>query len=208
MLFVTFSDFAASPEHGFSWAVMLQLFAQEIFGGVALGLITGWLTYRMIRTIDEFQIIVLITFTLVMGISVAATYLHVSIPLAVVTAGLLIGTCPFGKEPSLHLNQYLDRIWSLTDDLLNTILFVMIGLQMVSVTFSAGYFWIGIVAIIILLIARAASIILPVVFFRRTLKIKYKQHFSPYLWWIKRWYFSGSCLVVTNFPLPRTHINL
>ena len=175
VLFVTFSDFAATPEHGFSWAAMLQLFAQEIFGGVALGLITGWLAYRMIRTIDEFQTIVLITFTLVMGISVAATYLHVSIPLAVVAAGLLIGTCPFGREPSLHLNQYLDRIWSLTDDLLNTILFVLIGLQMVSVTFSVGYFWIGIVAIIILLIARAVSIILPVVFLRRTIKIKYNS---------------------------------
>jgi len=175
VLFVTFSDFAAAPEHGFSWSTMLQLFAREIFGGVALGLITGWLAYRMIRTIDEFQTIVLISFTLVMSISVAATFLHVSIPLAVVAAGLLIGTCPFGKEQSLHLNEYLDRIWSLTDDLLNTILFVLIGLQMVGVTFSVDYFWIGIIAIIILLIARAASIILPIVFLRRTLKLKYNS---------------------------------
>jgi CPA1 family monovalent cation:H+ antiporter len=177
VLFITFSDIAAAPLQGFSWVTMLQLFAQEVFGGVALGLVTGALAYRMMRTINDFQTIVLISFTLVMSISVAAAFLHVSIPLAVVIAGLLIGSRPFGKEASSHLHEYLDKIWSLSDDLLNTILFVLIGLQMISITFSISYLWIGIAGIIILLIARAASIILPVVFFRRTLRLQYNSIF-------------------------------
>jgi CPA1 family monovalent cation:H+ antiporter len=175
VLFITFSDLASTPMQGFSWATTLQLFALEVFGGLALGLVAGALAYRMMRTTDDFQTIVLISFALVMGISVVASFLHVSIPLAVVIAGLLIGSRPFGKDVTSPLHEYLNKIWSLSDDLLNTILFVLIGLQMITVTFSVSYLWIGITGIIILLIARAASIILPIVFFRRTLRLQYSS---------------------------------
>jgi CPA1 family monovalent cation:H+ antiporter len=175
VLFVTFVGLAATPDASFSLAHTSILFAQEVFGGLALGLALGWIAYRMIRAIRDFQTIVMISLTLVMVISVLGSVLHVSIPLAVVAAGLLIGSNPFGKGEESKLNEYLEQIWKLLDELLNTILFVLIGLQMVSVSFSSAYFIAGGIAIIILLMARMLSIFLPIVLLRRSLKIKYNS---------------------------------
>lgn len=175
VLFITFLGLAATPEASFSLANTSLLFAQEVFGGLALGLAFGWIAFRMIRAIRDFQTIVMISLTLVMIISALGSVLHVSIPLAVVAAGLLIGSNPFGKDEESKLNEYLEQIWKLFDELLNTILFVLIGLQMVSVSFSRAYFIAGGLAIIILLIARMLSIILPIVLLRRSLKIQYNS---------------------------------
>ncbi|SDF49619.1 sodium/proton antiporter, CPA1 family [Mucilaginibacter pineti] len=177
VLFVTFLELTETPGKTFSLSVAAQLFAQEVFGGIVLGSVMGWLAYRMIRSVDDFQTIVLISITLVMGISVVAGLLHVSIPLAVVAAGLLIGSRCFGKDPEHDTKEYLEKVWGLMDELLNTILFVLIGLQMVSVSFSWNYLLVGGLAIVILLIARGLSIILPIVFLRRSLKLQYSSIF-------------------------------
>jgi CPA1 family monovalent cation:H+ antiporter len=176
VLFISFSEIASIPDKTFAWGALGQLFAQEVFGGLILGLILGWFAYCMMRSIEDFQTIVLISFTLVMCISVVGSLIHVSIPLAVVAAGLLVGSHPFRKKTaSVALSDYLEKIWKLTDDVLNTILFVLIGLQMVAVTFSLDYLWVGLIAIVSMLLARAASIVLPIVFLRRTLNVQYNS---------------------------------
>lgn len=177
VLFVTFLQLAEIPGKDFSLAAAGELFAQEVMGGLVLGLITGWLAYRMMRSVSDFQTILLISITLVMGISVIAGLLHVSIPLAVVAAGLLIGSRNFSRDAAHPANQYLEKVWQLIDELLNTILFVLIGLQMVSMSFPLNYFLTGLVAIVLLLLSRLLSIFLPVVFLRRSLHLQYNSIF-------------------------------
>jgi CPA1 family monovalent cation:H+ antiporter len=110
-----------------------------------------------------------------MVISVVASALHVSIPLAVVAAGLLLSTQSFEKDGTVEYTKYLEQIWGVMDELLNTILFVMIGLQMVIMKFSPVFLWVGLAAIIILLLARALSIFFPVMFVRRSLSLDYNS---------------------------------
>jgi CPA1 family monovalent cation:H+ antiporter len=175
VLFVTILELIEVPDKDFSVAFAATLFAQEVFGGLILGAVLGWLAFRMMRSIDDFQTILLISLTLVMGISVLGGILHVSIPLAAVAAGLLVGSNPLSKSDDQQTDAYLERIWKLLDDLLNTILFVLIGLQMVSMSFQLNYILVGIVAILILLFARALSILLPVAFVRRSLNLRYNS---------------------------------
>jgi CPA1 family monovalent cation:H+ antiporter len=177
VLFITFVDLAATPGSRISFGHTALLFGQEVFGGLTLGLLFGWIAFKMIQAIRDFQTIVMISLTLVMIISAIGSALHVSVPLAVVAAGLLIGSHPAGKEGESKLNDYLQQIWKLFDELLNTILFVLIGLQMVSVSFRSEYFIAGGLAIMILLMARTLSIFLPIVFLRRTLRMQYNSIF-------------------------------
>lgn len=175
VLFITFVGLAATPGASLSLQHTALLFAQEVFGGLLLGLALGWITLKMIQSIQDFQTVVMISFTLVMIISLIGSLLHVSIPLAVVAAGLLIGSSPLSRSAESKLSDYLDQIWKLFDELLNTILFVLIGLQMVSVSFSAAYFIAGGIAILILLLARLLSIVLPVVLLKHSLQIEYNS---------------------------------
>ncbi|TWR30964.1 sodium:proton antiporter [Mucilaginibacter pallidiroseus] len=175
VLFITFLEIANTPDKGFSIAEAGKLFAHEVFGGLALGAGFGWLAYRMMRAIDDFQTIVLISITLVMVITAVGAALHVSIPLAEVAAGLLVGSRSFSKRTDFKVEEVLGKIWGLMDDVLNTILFVMIGLQMVTITFSDNYILIGVIGILALLLARALSIFLPVVFLRRSLNMEYNS---------------------------------
>ncbi|MBE9585916.1 sodium:proton antiporter [Mucilaginibacter sp. JRF] len=172
VLFVSFSEVASIPDKFFSFSEAARLFALEVFGGVVLGAVLGFLAYRMMRAITDFQTIVMISVSLVLGISALAGILHVSAPLAVVVAGLLIGSHCFNRHEAISQEQYLEKVWSLMDELLNTILFVLIGLQLVSLNVSTTYLLVGCMAIVILLIARALSIALPVIVLRRSLAIQ------------------------------------
>jgi len=116
-----------------------------------------------------------VSLALVMGISLVASYLHLSIPLAVVTAGLFTGNRSINSDEKERSHQALERFWRLVDELLNTILFVMIGLQMVNFPFLNNYWMTGTLAIILILVARWASIMLPITFLRRNLKTTYKS---------------------------------
>lgn len=177
VLFVSFLEVIEIPGTEWSFSNAGLLFAQEVFGGLLLGGFLGWFAIRMMRRIIDFQTIVLISLTLVMAISVIGSQLHVSIPLAVVAAGLLVGNRAFAKNATDSINDHLGIIWKLIDDLLNIILFVLLGLQMLSVTFTADHFVIGFIAVVILLLARALSITLPIIFVKRTLKMPYSSVF-------------------------------
>lgn len=176
LLFVTLRELTENVEATFTWGHTLQLFAQEVFGGVALGLLSGLLCITLIKKAGELQIILMITISMVMGISVLGSMLHVSIPLAAVVSGLMLSNVQLDEtERSAHLKGLVDKIWGLIDDLLNTILFVMIGLQIVSIHFYNAYWIISILAILFVLIARALSITAPAVLLGRTLELPYNR---------------------------------
>lgn len=148
---------------------IIKLFAREVLGGVIIGLISGYLGYRLIRSIKDFQTIFLISMALVLGMSVIAVKFHTSIPLAAVTAGLIIGnTSPDKKNIA---DQFLGKIWELINDVLNTILFVMIGLQLVAMPFLHDHWITGLISILILLIARIVSISIPAFFLLRKVNL-------------------------------------
>jgi CPA1 family monovalent cation:H+ antiporter len=161
------------PEVDFMKAAVL--FIREVFGGVALGVVMGFLTFRLMRSVSDFQTIVLLSLALVMSISVIATFFHLSIPLAVVSAGLFTGSRSINLDSKEQSHEALEKFWRLIDELLNTILFVMIGLQMVNLPFLNNYWLTGGIAILLILIARWASITLPLTFLRRSLNINYNN---------------------------------
>lgn len=150
-----------------SFVEILHLFAQEVLGGIIIGLIMGFLGYRLIKSIKDFQTIFLISIALVLGISVIAGKFHASVPLSAVTAGLIIGNKSTDKKNVA--DQSLGKVWQLVNDLLNTILFVMIGLQLVTMPFLREHWLTGLISIVILLIARIVSVTLPAIALLRKL---------------------------------------
>ena len=145
----------------FSWADTLGLLGEEVLGGIAIGAALGYLGYRLIRSIRDLQTIFLISVALVLGISVVASLLRASIPLAAVTAGLIIGNQTLDEKHAS--DKFLEKIWQLVDEVLNTILFVLIGLQLVSMPFLSEYWLTGLVSIGLILIARAVSLLPPAI---------------------------------------------
>lgn len=149
----------AGQSGDFSWADTLSLLGEEVLGGMAVGSALGYLGYRLIRSIRDFQTIFLLSVALVLGISLVASLLHASIPLAAVTAGLIIGNKTLDEKHAS--DKFLEKIWQLVDEVLNTILFVLIGLQLVSMPFLSEHWLIGLVSIALILIVRAVSLLPP-----------------------------------------------
>ncbi|SFW64648.1 cation:proton antiporter [Chitinophaga sancti] len=174
ILFVTIGEVAAQ-EATFSMSHALELFAKEVFGGLALGTATAVVTGFLTKKIQEFQTAVLVSISMVMMISIMGGLLHVSIPLAAVAAGLILGSSSIGAKSNKELQDYLHRFWELIDELLNIILFVMIGLQIVVLPFIGHYWFIGLVAVLFVLIARGVSIAVPSMIMRRSLKTNFNN---------------------------------
>ena len=167
ILFVTLLTIADQSTANPSFVQTAQMFVQEVLGGIAVGLIVGYIGHRLIKSISDFQTIFLISIAVVFGISVIATKIHASVPLSAVTAGLVIGNLSFGKNHPAE--KYLSGVWQLVDEVLNTILFVMIGLQLVLLPFLNNYWLIGLLSILIILIARLISVSIPAFFQLRKL---------------------------------------
>jgi len=149
---------------------IIKLFSQEVFGGVILGLILGWVTYKLMKSIDDYDIEVIITLATVMGGTLVAHKFHLSAPLAMVTAGLVVGNDTVRNSAMSEITEsYVDKFWELIDILLNTILFVLIGMEMLVLSFETTYFIAGIIAVPVVLICRYLSLILPVKFFEKRL---------------------------------------
>jgi len=137
---------------------VLALFAEEAIGGAALGLALGYSAYRMLRSVDNYQVEILITLALVMGSFALADLLHTSGPIAVVVAGLLIGNHGRQWAMSETTRAHLDNFWELLDELLNAVLFVLIGLEVLVLSFQRPYLLAGLVAIPLVLAARWLSV--------------------------------------------------
>lgn len=175
VLFITLLELTESGLKSIEFGSACLLFIREVFGGIVLGVVLGFLAFRLMRSIKDFQTIVLVSLALVMAISLIAAYMHLSIPLAVVSAGLFTGNRSINIDNHEHSHQALERFWQLVDELLNTILFVMIGLQMVNFPFLNNYWMTGSLAIALILISRFASIMLPLTFLKRSLNADYSS---------------------------------
>lgn len=149
------------------------LFAEEAIGGVLFGLAIGALTYYMLKSIDDYTVEILLTLALVMGGYALATAIHVSGPIAVVVAGLMIGNHGRLFAMSDHTREHLDTFWELLDEILNAVLFVLIGLELLLISFANEYLTAALLLIPVVLAARFISVGLPIGLLRS------KHQFSP-----------------------------
>jgi CPA1 family monovalent cation:H+ antiporter len=156
-------------------------FLEEAAGGTLLGLGLGYLTYRFLRSIDNYQVEILLTLALVLGGGALATRLHVSGPLAMVVAGLFIGNHGrlFGMSETTR--RHVDTFWELVDEILNAVLFVLIGLEVLALTFRAQRLLASAAMIPAVLLARFVAVGLPMSVLR--LFRQYSPHAVKILTW-------------------------
>lgn len=173
------------------------LFLQEAVGGAIIGLALGLVGYHMLKSVDNYQVEVLLTLSLVMGGYTLAQGLHTSGPIAVVVAGLVVGSYARHFAMSKISREYLDTFWQLVDELLNAILFVLIGLEILTLSVQGHYLLAGLLAIPIVLLARFLSVGLPVKLF------SYRQDFTRKATTIMTWSgLRGGISVAMALSLP------
>ncbi len=160
---VVFAILLATAVSGepFSLAHAARLFLLEAGGGVLLGLVIGWIAFRMMRSIDEYKVEVMISLAVVMGGYALASALHVSGPVAMAVAGLLIGNAGVAYAMSDITRDYVHKFWALIDDILNAVLFLLIGLEVVTIPADPRLLLLGVLSIPLALVARAISVLLP-----------------------------------------------
>jgi Na+:H+ antiporter len=151
-----------SQGHGATVEGLAGLFAIEAIGGVALGLALGYIAFRLLRSVDDYQVEVLITLALVFGGYALADALHTSGPLAMVAAGLLVGNHGRRLGMSARTREHLDNFWELLDSILNAVLFVLIGMEALVLTLSGRHLLAGAVVVPLVLLARLLSVGIPV----------------------------------------------
>jgi len=170
VVFLTIYNIAVKGNGNVAAIEILELFGQEVIGGIALGLVLGWITYRLMKSIDDYDIEVIITLAAVMAGTAIAQKLHLSAPLAMVTAGLMVGNDTIRNSAMSKITEsYVDKFWELIDILLNTILFVLIGMEILVLTFETHYLMAGLIMIPIVLICRYLSLLIPVNIFKKKL---------------------------------------
>jgi len=139
-----------------------KLFIQEALGGALFGFACGWVVLRMLKRVDNYQVEVLLTLALVAGGSTAAAGLHLSAPIAVVVAGLMIGNYGRADSMSKVTVQHLDTFWELIDEILNAVLFLLIGLEVMILSSDATIWLIGVVLAVLVLLSRLIAVSVPV----------------------------------------------
>ena len=181
VIFVTILDVALTGTANLSVTDVLVLFFREAVGGLLFGALLGFIGYRAMRSVDHYQVEVLITLALVMGGYALAEVIHVSGPLAMVVAGIITGN--MGKQNAMSdiSRDYLEKFWELIDEILNAILFLLIGFEMRVIKWTPQLLLIGAITILIVLLARFISVALPVFFLR--FKKVFEKNAIPILTW-------------------------
>ncbi len=134
----------------------------EAGGGIVFGLALGAVTFQLLKSIDQYQVEVLLTLAAVMGGYALATHLHVSGPLAMVVVGLMVGNGARAKAMSDTTRRYVDMFWELLDEILNAVLFVLIGMEVILIAFSPPLLLAVAGAITVTLVARLLTVGAPV----------------------------------------------
>lgn len=165
VVFITILQLS-KPDVDTSFIGVLSLFGQEAIGGILLGLVLGWTGYKLVASIDHYQVEVLVTLAVVMGGYTFAHYTHVSGPLAMVVAGLITGNHGKAYGMSKITAEYVDKFWELIDEILNAILFVLIGLELLIIETSKTIFIVSFILIGVILITRYISVYIPSIFIR------------------------------------------
>lgn len=153
------------------------LVIREVVGGLALGFLLGWITYELLRRIDHYQTEVMITLAVVMGGYLLARKLHVSGPLAMVVAGLFTGSIVKKEAMSQTTRDYVHKFWEMIDVLLNAVLFLIMGFEIIIIQFDWHYLYASVMVIPIMLLGRYLAITLPKPIFRSKLNTDIRTDF-------------------------------
>jgi CPA1 family monovalent cation:H+ antiporter len=175
VIFISVLQFIRGGDQGFSTSETVLLLLQETGGGILFGLLIGYIMFRLMRSIDDYQTEVVITLAGVMGGNVLAHYLHISAPLAMVLAGLFIGSRGKLHAMSETTELYVGKFWELIDVLMNAILFVLIGLRLMVLNYNQQFLIIGLIAIPMILVARYISLRLPLLAWGRNIEFDRKS---------------------------------
>ncbi|MEZ5315901.1 MAG: sodium:proton antiporter [Vicinamibacterales bacterium] len=160
---------------------LAAFFLREVGGGAVLGLGMGYLGYRALKSLDEHSLELLITLALVMFTYAVSFWIHVSGPIAVVLAGLFIGNPGRAFAMSDRTREHIDGFWSMSDEILNAVLFLLLGFEVVAVAAADPSVLAGLTAVPIVLAARFLSVSVPVTAMR--LRGRVGQHLTPVLTW-------------------------
>ena len=164
----------AKPGTDINISSILLLFGQEAIGGLVLGIVIGYIGYKLIASIDNYQVEVLITLAVVMGGYTLAHYTHVSGPLAMVAAGLITGNHGKTLGMSDTTAEYVDKFWELIDEILNALLFVLIGLELLIIQTNQKIVFAAILILLITLVTRYISVYIPSIAVRLKERINQK----------------------------------
>ena len=189
----------AAGHHDLTVASAATLFAREAFGGAAIGAGLGWIVYRVLRQIDDYAVEILLTLALVMGGYFVSLKLHASAPIMAVVAGLFIGHVGMPGGMSDKTRAHVETFWRVVDEILNMILFLMIGLEVFAVEFTSDIALAGVIAIVLSLGGRFLSVIVPLGILRPFLR--FSKGAVPLLSWggIK-----GGISIALALSLPET----
>ncbi len=143
------------------------LLLEEAAGGVLFGLLTGGVTFFLLRSVDCYQVEILLTLALVTAGYALAELIHVSAPISTVVAGLLIGNHGRVFAMSEKTRRNIDTFWELVDEILNALLFVLIGLEVLALVFRTPFFLAGTTAVLLVLLSRVLSVWGPIAVLRK-----------------------------------------
>jgi CPA1 family monovalent cation:H+ antiporter len=187
---------------GFDPLRLSWLFVQEAIGGAIYGLGIGWLALRMLRQIDDYRVEVLLSLAVAMGGYALAYALHISGPIAMVVAGLFIGHEARAGAMSEKTREHLDKFWELIDEILNSVLFVLVGLEALLLSFDHSLVIPGLLAFPVVILARFIAVGMPVSLMRR------RRPFSPGAVRILTWGgLRGAVSIALALSIPVVHAN-
>jgi len=148
----------AAAAHSIGLGAVGILLLEEVGGALVLALAAGFITYQMLKRVDNYQVEVLLTLALAMGLYALADALHLSAPIAVVVAGLFVGNQGRAFAMTEKTREHVDTFWELVDEILNVVLFLLIGLELLVLPIERGWLVAGVLAIPIVLSARWLSV--------------------------------------------------
>ncbi|MEC5158712.1 cation:proton antiporter [Chryseobacterium sp. MP_3.2] len=198
VLFLAILEISKVGFENMGFADISLLFAREAGGGIILGTLLGSLGTYILKTIDDYSVEVMVTLAMVMGGYWLASSLHISGPLAMVVAGIFIGNR--GREVGMSriTEEYIDKFWEMVDEILNAVLFLLIGLELLVINFEKIYILIGVIAIFVVLLARFVSVGIP--FFLLKKRAHFETNSFPILVWGG---IRGGISVALALALPR-----
>ena len=180
VVFLVILSLVLQPE-SFSFSHIVHLFVVEAIGGVIFGVLLGAVGYYLLKTVDNPMVEILISLAIVMGGYALAIAIHTSGPIAIVVTGLLIGNVARKRAMSANTREHLDDFWELIDEILNVILFVLIGLEILVLQANVKWIFAGLLVIPIVVGTRLLSVGLPIQALR--LRRTFPDHLIKILTW-------------------------
>ncbi|MFS8083332.1 MAG: cation:proton antiporter [Ginsengibacter sp.] len=181
VLYITFYEVAQLSWVNVGIWDVVWTFLREAGGGIFLGYLLGYLGYYIFKTTENYIVEVLCTLAIVMGGYLVAEIIGVSGPLAMVISGLITGNKSMEEMASPTSRDYIGKFWEMMDQLMNAVLFLLVGFQMLIIPFNATLLALGLISILIVLLSRYISVRLPIMVLKT--KRTFENDVIPILTW-------------------------